>query len=117
MLDRKQSSLRRFEAVAPLDHHRAIVQKLVEAQIGELGAGLQPVEVDVRDLDASGIDTHQLERRACDVCGRSRAARHAPDERGLARAKVTFEKKQIALAQASTEVLAGRLGFRWRAGD
>lgn len=124
MLDRKQGGLRRttlssspsggwggLEPVAPLDHDRALVEKLLQAEVEKVGAGLEAVEVDVGQLNAPGVHPHQLEGGAGHVCRRSGATRQAADERCLAGAEVAFEKEQIALPEPAAEILAGGLGF------
>lgn len=117
VLQRKESALRGVEPIAPLDDHRALIQELVKAQIHQLGTRLEAIEVDVRELNAAGVDAHQLEGWAGDVSCRSRASGDAPDERRLARPEVAFEKQEIPLPQAAAESFAGRFGFLWRAGD
>ena len=69
VLDLDQSRTRRAEPVAPLDQHRALVGQLVQAQVCQLRRGLDPVQVDVRELHPAGVDAHQLEGRAGDGRG------------------------------------------------
>ncbi len=124
MLDREQGGLRRptlsssppsrkggLEPVAPLDHDRALVEKLLQAEVEKVGAGLEAVEVDVGQLNAPRVHPHQLEGGAGHMRRRSGATRQAADERCLAGAEVAFEKQQIAQPKPAAEILAGRLGF------
>ena len=66
------------EAVAPFDHHRALVEQLVEAEVGELARRLHAVQVDVRELHPARIDPHQLEGRALRPARRSRCPAPGP---------------------------------------
>ncbi len=105
------SGWRGLEPVAPLDHDRALVEKLLKAEVDKLGAGLEAVEVDVGQLNAPRVHPHQLEGGAGHVGRRSGPTRQAPDECCLAGTEVAFEKEQIALSEPAAEILAGRLGF------
>jgi len=103
----------RFEPVAPLDHHSTFIEELVDAEVDQLCVRAQPVKVDMGKLDASGIQAHELEGGACDMCSRSGAADETTNEGRLAGAKVAFEKKQVARPETLAEMLPGRFRFRW----
>src|SRR5262245_57408700 len=61
------------DALPPLDDHGSLVGELVDAELRQLGAVLDPVEVDVSQLHPTWVDTDQLERRARDAGGRAGA--------------------------------------------
>ena len=117
MLERKQGSLGRIHAVTPLDHHGALIKELLQSEVDKLGPDLEAVEVDMRNLNAAGVDANQLKGWACDMCGRPDATRESPDESCLACAKVAFEQNKVALSQPRSELLTCRFGFRWSVGD
>lgn len=93
MLDREQRRLWRVQPVAPLDDHRALIEKVLQAEVEELGIGPEAVEVDVGELNAPWVHAHQLKGGAGDVRRRSGAPGNAADEGRLARAEVAFEQK------------------------
>src|SRR4029077_6373992 len=103
-----------LEALAPLDHHRAAIRQLIEPEVAELGAVLDPVQVHVGQLKAAGIDAHQLEGRAGHVRSGPGASRDAADIRRLAGAELADQQHHVALAQALAQKHAGalRLGRR-----
>src|SRR5690242_9881927 len=80
------------DSVAPLDDDGALVRKLVEAEVGKLGAVLDAIQVDVGELHAAGVHAHQLKRRARDIGARSGALRDAAHERRLARTELARQK-------------------------
>jgi hypothetical protein len=82
-----------FETIAPLDHHRALVEKLLQAKVYQLRSDLETIEIDVSDLHAARINAHQLESGARDMCRGPCASGDAPHEGRLAGAKVALEKK------------------------
>src|SRR2546428_2278184 len=49
--------------IAPLDDHRSRIQQLIEAEVPQLVTFFEPVQVDVRELQATRIDTDELEGR------------------------------------------------------
>ena len=100
-----------LEPVAPLDHDRAILRELFQSEVAQLRAALDPVQVDVGELHAAGVDADQLKRGACDVRFRTRALGEAAHERGLPRAKLTGEQDDIADAQALAQQQSGPLGL------
>src|SRR5258706_5690084 len=107
-----QCGARRLEAVAPLDHDRSLVQQLLDPEVDELRRALDAIQVEMRQLDPTGIEAHQLEGGARHRRGRSHATRDASDESGLPRPQLTCQQDQVTGAQAFAEALAGRLGLR-----
>ena len=116
VFDRKQRA-GGLQTISPFHQHRPLVKELVEAEILQLRANLEPIQVYMRDLERSCVNPHELKGRARDVRGRSRAACDSPDECGLAGAKVTREEDKIALPQLPAKFLAGGLGLSRGAGD
>src|SRR5260370_10766278 len=84
MLDLDQGGAAHLQAVAPFDDHRALLGQLLEAKVRQLRELLDPVQVDVRHLQATRVDAHQLKGWARDRRGRPRAPRDPSHERGLA---------------------------------
>ncbi len=112
MLDGKQSGVGGLEPVSPFDKYRTLIEQLLKAEAGELPGRLDPVQVDVGNLDAPLVDTDKLKGRARHVRRRSGASSHASHERRLARAEIPLEEQQIALLELAPEVLAGSLCLR-----
>src|SRR5260370_35453515 len=84
MLDLDQSGAAHLQSVAPFDDHRALLGELLEAKVRELRELLDPVQVDVRQLDSTRVDAHQLEGWARDRRGRTGTPRNPSHEGGLA---------------------------------
>ena len=117
MLERKQGSLRRVNAISPLDDNGALIEELLESQLGELGPVLHSVKVDMRDLHAPRIDAHQLKGWACDMSRRRNTPREPADESRLTSTQVAFEQNQVALHQPRPKLLTHRFGLRRSVGD
>ena len=111
MLDADLRGAVDLDALAPLHHDCALLRELVEAEVRELGDVFDPVEVDVRELDAAGIDANELERGARDPRLGPGATRDAADKRRFARAELTAEQDDVAGLQTLAETLAGELGL------
>src|SRR2546426_10960124 len=71
VLDLEVSRAVHFQALPPLHHHGALPSQLFEAEVAQLAAVLDPVEVDVSKLSATRVAAGQLE-------GRTGARRIAP---------------------------------------
>src|SRR5438067_9161696 len=100
-----------LEPVAPLDHDRATLRELFQPEVAQVRAALDPVEVDVGELHAAGVDTDELKRGARNVRFRTGALGEAPHERGLPRAQLAGEQDDIAGAQALAQQQPGPLGL------
>src|SRR5207302_5502063 len=116
VLDRDERAARAGQPLAPLDHHRARVQELVETYVANFVVLLEAVEVDMSKLHAASIDAHQLESRARHLSRRSGSPSHPAHERGLARPELAFQEDEVAGAQPPAELLAGGLGLDGRRG-
>src|SRR5207245_3734034 len=99
------------KTLAPLDDDCPLVQQLLEAEVAEVISLLQPVQVDMGQLQTTGIDAYELERWTSHRRRRSRPSRHPAHEGGLAGAELAFQEDEVALAQAPAELLASRLGL------
>jgi len=111
VLDLDQRGVVDLHPVPPLHHHGALPRQLFEAEVAELAAVLDPVEVDVRKLESAGVEAHQLEGRAGDRRIRAGASRHAADKGGLAGAQLTREQDHVARLESLAEALSGVLGL------
>src|SRR5690349_1583540 len=106
-----------LEALAPLDHHRAVVGQLVEPQVAELGAFLDAIEVDVGQLQVARIDAHELKGRARDVRLGPGASSDAADKGRFARAELADQQHHVALAEALAKKHPRVLRLGGRVGD
>ncbi len=87
------------DRVAPLDdRHRAVVEQLGQPQVERLRHLLQPVDVQVVQVQAAGVAADQCERRARDLLVDAEAPTEALRERGLARAQVADQHEQVRRA-------------------
>src|SRR5712691_2415900 len=99
MLDRDMRRVFDVDPLTPFDDHRTLLGQLLEPQVGQLGAVLDPVEIDVGKLDPARIDADELEGRACDRGARACPLGQSAHERGLAGAQLTRQQDNVARAQ------------------
>src|SRR5260370_25393875 len=102
---------RAIDLIAPFDDHGSRIQQLVEAEVAKLVAFFQPVQVDVSELQAAGIDSYQLEGRTGHWRHRPAASGDPSHKRGLARAELSSQQDKVARPQAPAQLLARTLGL------
>src|SRR5713226_648482 len=105
-----------IDPIAPLDDHRSCIQQLIEAEVAQLVTLFEPVQVDVRELQAAWIDADELEGRTRHRRRRSHASGDPTHKCGLARAELAPYEDQIALAQAPAQLFAYGLSLVGRRG-
>ena len=98
-LDLDQRRTVDLEPVAPLHDDRALLGELLQAQVAQLHAVFDPIEIDVRELYAARVDAHQLKGRARDWRWRARTLRDAAHERRLAGAELAGQEHHVAGSQ------------------
>ena len=64
VLDRNLRGIWRIEAISPLDDYGSLIEQLLEAEVTQLPGRFEPVQVDMRQLNATLVDANQLEGRA-----------------------------------------------------
>src|SRR5712692_10894194 len=70
-----------LQAVAPLHDHGPLARELFEAEVAQLRRVLDAVEVDMGELNSTGIDPHELKCRAGHRSVRTGALGNTADER------------------------------------
>src|SRR2546430_3796884 len=99
MLDLEQGRTVDLEPVAPFHDDRALLGELLQAQVAQLRAVFDPIEVDMRELYPARVDAHQLKGRARDWRWRARTLRDAAHERRLASAELAGQEHHVAGSQ------------------
>lgn len=96
------------EQVYPFDDGGAVLEELVEAELGELCGAAQSIKVGVGEGDATGVLVHQREGRARHMAlGRHRQAfGDSLGEGGLSGAEGTLETDHIARSEQAAEQAA-----------
>src|SRR6266566_4990401 len=90
-----------------VDHDGALLGQLFQAEVAELAVALDPIQIDMRQLQPPGIDPHELEGRAGDRRLRARAVRQAADEGRLAGAERTRQEYDVTPPQPLPDTSSG----------
>src|SRR5215831_17049228 len=106
-----------IEPVAPLDHDRPLQGQLFQPQVAQLRLALDPIKVDVRQLEAARVDADQLKGRAGNRRHRARAHRYAADEGCLPGSQLAGQEHDIAGEKTLAEQHARAFCFGRGAGD
>src|SRR6202165_1135944 len=116
MLYRDHRGVDACHSIAPLDDHGSRIEQLVEAEVAQLVAFFQPVQVDVRELQSAWIDADELEGRTRHRRRRAATPGDPAHKCRLARAELSAQEDEVAQAQAPAQHLARGFGLVARRG-